>query len=80
MKQRGAQAAEKQQIGKRNEDSEKEFKARQIQNSAVSVFQKLVLHIYSKKNLQKNEKNNVVGDMRKLAIGITGVRGLRKMS
>lgn len=34
-----------------------------------------------KKNLQKNEKNNLVlGDMRKLEIGITGVCGLRKMS
>lgn len=37
-------------------------------------------HIFKKKNLQKNEKNNVVGDMRKLVIGITGVHGLRKMS
>lgn len=35
----------------------------------------------NKKSLQKNEKNNLVlGDMRKLEIGITGVCGLRKMS
>lgn len=35
---------------------------------------------YIQKNLQKNEKNDVAGDMRKLVIGLTGVRGLRKMS
>jgi len=39
-----------------------------------------VLHIH-KKNLQKNEKNSVVlGDMRKLEIGLIGVLGQRKMS